>query len=207
MNIDRAVEDLTSKLFCLRDVAEILPLINALRLPTEMAQDVLKSWIGIAYFEYEYATLQPSLKELALWVTRQHDSVEKMSRQDRLYVKSLAEAIRKRIQQEWNAVVGISAAYRESYDAMVFRGELEPFVAFLSGAQVSYWQMGDVLGKLEQATLVYRHFTRTFQDARLPLKLLLELLGILRDLLLAESSAAAWGPEAGQTLALDRNLL
>jgi hypothetical protein len=204
MNIDRAVEDLTSKLFCLRDVSEILPPINALRLPTEMAQDVLKSWIGIAYFEYEYATLQPSLKELALWVTRQHDNVEKMNRQDRLYVKSLAGAIRKRIQQEWNAVVGISAAYRESYDAMVFRGELEPFVKFLSGAQVSYWQMGDVLGKLEQATLVWKHFTRTFQDARLPVKLLLELLGILRDLLLTEPSAAAWG--TSPTTVLDRSL-
>jgi hypothetical protein len=193
MNIERAVEDLTAKLFCLRDIREILPLVNALRLPPEMAQDVLKSWIGIAYFEYEYATLQPKLKEFAQWVARHGDSGEQMIRQDREYVRSLASAIRQRIQQEWNAVVGISAAYRESYDAMVFRGHLEPFVAFLQGAQVSYWQMGDVLGKLEQGMLVWKHFTRTFQDGRLPPALLLELLAVLRDLLITAPSVAAWG--------------
>lgn len=208
MNIERAVEDLTSKIFCLREVDEILPLIKALRLPPEMAQDVLKSWIGIAYFEYEYATLQPALKDFALWISRQHDSVEKMTRQDRVYVKELAEAIRRRIQQEWNAVVGISTAYRQSYDAMVFHGQLEPFVAFLNGAQVSYWQMGDVLGKLEQATLVWKHFTRTFQDGRLPTKLLLELLAVLRDLLLTAPSMAAWGRSGpNRSLQLDTNLL
>lgn len=208
MNIERAVEDLTSKLFCLREMSEILPLINALRLPVEMAQDVLKSWIGIAYFEYEYATLQPSLKEVALWVTRQHENVKKMSGQDRLYVKSLTEAIRKRIQEEWNSVVGISAAYRQSYDAMVFHGELDPFVTFLSGAQAHYWRMGEVLGKLEQATLVWKHCTRAFQDAELPAKPLLELLGVLRDLLLTDPAVATWGPsDASPTLALDKNLL
>ncbi|HYN39525.1 MAG TPA: hypothetical protein VES39_09755, partial [Rhodospirillales bacterium] len=187
---------LTAKLFCLRDIREILPLVNALRLPPEMAQDVLKSWIGIAYFEYEYATLQPKLKEFAQWVARNSDCGEQMIRQDREYIRALAATIRQRIQQEWNAVVAISSAYRESYDAMVFRGHLEPFVAFLKGAQVSYWQMGDVLGKLEQAMLVWKHFTRTFLNGRLPPTLLIELLGVLRDLLVTAPSAAAWGGEA-----------
>ena len=45
-----------------------MPLIEALRLRPESAQDVLTAWTGIAYFEYEYSALQPKLKEFAGWL-------------------------------------------------------------------------------------------------------------------------------------------
>ena len=61
-DIEKSVEDLTTKLFRLREPNDALPLIEALRLPPEIAQEVLSSWVGIAYFEYEYANLQPKLR-------------------------------------------------------------------------------------------------------------------------------------------------
>ena len=90
---------------------------------------------------------------------------------------------------------------------MVFHGELDPFVSFLCEARASYWRMGDVLGKLEQATLVWKHFSRSFQDARLPAQLLLDLLDVLRDLLLGQPSVAAWGPPDPNPAMLDKNLI
>jgi hypothetical protein len=185
MNVEKAVEDLTVKLFCLRDIAEVMPLIEALQLPADIAQDVLNAWIGIAYFEYEYASLQSSLKHFAGWMMHHAQSAEPLTRQDREYVSSLCNAIRQRVRVDWNGIVSISTQYRETYDEMVFRGNLEPFVRFLQTAQSSYWRMGEVLGRLEQAVLVWKHFTRFFGDRKLPFSVLFEMLGVLRDMLLA----------------------
>jgi hypothetical protein len=45
--------------------------------------------------------------------------------------------------------------------------------------------MGEVLGRLEQAVLVWKHYTRFFGDRKLPFSVLFEMLGVLRDVLLA----------------------
>jgi hypothetical protein len=197
MNIERAVEDLTTKLFCLREPGEVLPLIEALRLPPEVAQDVLNAWIGIAYFEYEYATLQASLKDFANWMTHNAQSADPLARQDRDYIASLANAIRQKIRVDWNEIVAISSKYRASYDEMVFRGNLEPFVQFLKAAQFSYWRMGEVLGRLEQTVLVWKHFTRYTGDRKLPYSLMFEMMAVLRDLLLAGEGFAELGALPG----------
>jgi hypothetical protein len=185
MNVEKAVEDLTAKLFCLRDIAEVMPLIEALQLAPDIAQDVLNAWIGIAYFEYEYASLQSNLKHFAGWMMHHAQSAEPLTRQDREYVSSLCNAIRQRVRVDWNDIVSISTRYRETYDEMVFRGNLEPFVRFLQTAQSSYWRMGEVLGRLEQTVLVWKHFTRFFGDRKLPFSVLFEMLSVLRDVLLA----------------------
>jgi len=184
MNVEKAVEDLTAKLFCLRDIADVMPLIEALHLPPDIAEDVLNAWIGIAYFEYEYASLQPTLKHFAGWMMHHAQPEEPLTRQDRDYVASLCNSIRQKIRADWNEIVAISTRYRQGYDEMVFRGNLEPFVQFLQTAQSSYWRMGEVLGRLEQTVLAWKHFTRFFGDRRLPFSVLFEMLGVLRDMLL-----------------------
>ena len=181
-NIEKAVEDLTAKLFCLRDLNEILPLIQALRLPHEMGQDVLTSWLGIAYFEYEYALLQPKLKDFALWLTKFSEPRDPVPRSDRDYVLTLTTLVRSKIRSLWNEMVGISADYRSSYDDMVFRGKLDPFIKFLKGAEDCYWRMGDVLGRLDQTVSVWEHYTRRTNDRRLPFIFLIEMLGIMSQL-------------------------
>jgi hypothetical protein len=61
---------MTGKLFSLHNVQEILPLVQALRLPPENAIEFLSSWIGITYFEYEYSMIQNHLKEFAVWLSK-----------------------------------------------------------------------------------------------------------------------------------------
>lgn len=183
-NIEKAVEDLTAKLFCLRDAGEVLPLIEALRLPAEKAQDVLSSWTGITYFEYEYATLQPKLKQFATWMAHHSHADGHLTRQDRDHIAFLAAAVRQKIRADWNDIVTISGQYRESYDAMVFQGNLEPFIRFLKTAQADYWRMGEVLGRLDMTVAVWARSIRHCGERRLPYPLLFEMLAVLRDLLL-----------------------
>lgn len=175
-NIEKAVADLTTKLFRLREPADALPLIEALRLPPAIANEVLSSWIGIAYFEYEYSSLQPKLRELANWLACQaepgHQAV------------CLVNAIRQKIRSDWNDVVSISVEYRDSYDTMVFRGNMEPFVAFMARARACYWRMGEVLGLLELTVAVWRHLVLPVGERKLPPAQLYEFLVTLHDLML-----------------------
>ena len=181
-NIEKAVEDLTAKLFCPRDLDDVLPLIEALRLPREMGQDVMASWLGIAYFEYEYALMQPKLQAFAKWLVKFSDPREPLGRADREYLTSLNSVVRQKIRGVWNEVVVISANYRSSYDDMVFRGKLEPFVEFLKNAEECYWRMGDVLGRLEQTISVWTHYARRANERRLPFILLIDMLSIMCQL-------------------------
>ena len=107
-----------------------------------------------------------------------------LARQDRDYIVFLVAAIRQKVRADWNDIVAISGQYRESYDAMVFRSNLEPFIQFLKTAQANYWRMGEVLGRLDMTVAVWARFTRHCGERRLPYPLLFEMLAVLRDLLL-----------------------
>lgn len=186
-NIEKAVEDLTNKLFYMRCINEILPLVEALRLRPETAEEVMTAWIGIAYFEYEYSTLQHSLKGCAGWLAK-HGQPRELGRQDKDYVASLVLPIRNKIRSDWNEIVSISAAYRSSYDAVVFNGRMDPFIQFLGQVRQNYWQMGSILGRLEQTVLVWKHFTHGDPERRMSTSRLVDLLSLLRDLLLTSAS-------------------
>lgn len=188
-NVEKAVEELTTKLFSVRDVCDILPLVEALRLSPDTAPEVLTAWLGIAYFELEYAQLQPRLTEFAAWLNKYSQPIERLSRHDSEYLSSLVDAIRTRIRKDYNEIVSISSQYRTSYNGMVFKGELEPFVNFLGTARAFYWRMGHVLCPLEQTIHVWKHYTRNLPNRSLPYPILIDFVGMLRDVLLPENSS------------------
>jgi len=156
-NVDRAVEELVQKLYCMRDFDGFKPLAGALRLPPEQAAGLFNAWLGITYFEHEYSILQPRLAALAGWLGKLGNNVkERYSRSEGECLSYMIQEIRKQVREDWNEVVGISQDYRVSYEGLVFNGCIEPFTAFLSEAEAHYWTMGDLLGRLEQTVLAWR---------------------------------------------------
>lgn len=191
-SIDRAVENLTNKLFYLHDIAELLPLAEALRLQPASAQEVLTAWVGIAYFEYEYSRLQPLLTEFACWLGN-YDPSGDAPRDEIQHVKAQMAGIRQKVRDDWNGVVGISGDYRSSYHSMVFSSKPEPFIRFLADARRHYWRMGDVLGRLEQAMRIWQHFTDSAPRRQVAYMRMQEMLSALR---LTLTSATPVAPAA-----------
>jgi hypothetical protein len=97
VSVEKAVEDMTGKLFSLHNVREILPLVQALRLPPENAIEFLSSWIGITYFEYEYSMIQNHLKEFAVWLSKSTYMNEHISVRERDYADALVRQIKERL--------------------------------------------------------------------------------------------------------------
>jgi len=83
----------------LRELRDILPLIEALRLPIEGAQQILTSWLGIAYFEYEYSTIQKKLHEFAAWMNEFSVPRERLSKSDQEHFGANADNVKKQLRE------------------------------------------------------------------------------------------------------------
>jgi hypothetical protein len=130
-SVEKAVEDMTGKLFSLHDLREILPLVQALGLQHENAVEFLSSWIGITYFEYEYSTIQNHLKDFAAWLSKASYLTEHISGRDKEYIDGLLLYIKGRLSTDWKPIYALSDEYRETYSNLVYNGEIAKFSKFL----------------------------------------------------------------------------
>lgn len=201
--LEGKVEDLTAKLLFLKDMEELQPLIEALRLSPDLAQDVLGSWIAITYYEYEFAAMQLRLQEFATWISQTQRMVDALPTGHRASISPLVEDVRRQVRGDWSEMIAISEKYRSSYEAIVFEEDFEPFVAFLRIAQGSFWRMGEVFGKLEQAVRVWARYIPSPRERQAYSPQLVETLSVLRDLLLdgGPHSQACGTPRDGRAAA------
>ncbi len=181
-SLERAVEGLTAKLFCTSELQTLLPLVRALRLPPADAQDILTSWLGIAYFEYEFAQIHHKLTDLSNWLTLQEQQHMQRARQDREYIQSVTASVKGAMSRDWGHIMEITNEYKTSYEGLIFNGEVDGFINFLNRAVEYYWNLGGILGRLEQTVVVWRHYVRRFRDQALPDSVYFEFLDLLRRL-------------------------
>ncbi len=168
VNIDRAVEQMTSKFLLLRDVAAVAPLVKALRIPEGHAVEVLSSWIGLTYFEYEYAAIQPGLRDLADWIGSMRQPRWTQPQAEKEAIESLVQFSRTTLRDGWSRVIAVSAEYRNTYDGLLNRGQVAPFAEFLATCRKRYWDMAEILGRFEQTAQAWRRYKPNIvgQEAR-----------------------------------------
>jgi hypothetical protein len=184
VSVEKAVEEMTGKLFSLHDVREILPLVEALRLPPENAVGFLSSWIGITYFEYEYSMVENHLKHFAAWLSKASYLTEHISLRNKEYIDGMILNIKGRLSSDWKRICALSDEYREAYSDLVYSGEIVKFSKFLLKSKQAYWELGDFLGRFEQTAIAWRVFSASYHGKRIPPSIvigLFTLLGKLHD--------------------------
>lgn len=185
----QVVEGLTDKLFGLRNADEIKPLILALRIPEEEGVELLSAWIGITYFEYEYAKIQKDIRAFACWLNDFNMPRETLRDTDKKHIEQFLAKFRRKMRSEWGAMLGVLKKYIESYDNYVFLDKVDTFSAFLRECPEHYWRLADILGRFEQTMLTWQHFTRNYYNVPLPYFRLMELYDVLRRLHLSDERA------------------
>lgn len=181
-NIDRAVEYMVTRLLTLDDVRAIMPLVQALRIPPMQAAEVLSAWIGLTYFEYEYAALQAHLQEFSLWMADPSWQREPTSMKDKDFAQSLIKFVQKRLHEDWKRIVTLSRRYQETYNGLVYNGEVKPFSDFLMECRAMYWEMGDVLGRFEQTAHVWRRYKHQLVGRNCSVRAIIQFFSLLRTL-------------------------
>lgn len=143
---------------------------SALRLDRGDAAEILGAWTGIAYFEDEVRRLHPHIRDLAVWFSKFGRPRETLTREESLEVDRLANAAKSNIRNGWRQIRDLLNEYQQTYEALIFYGNPKPFVAFLRGCRLSYWHLGDLVGRFEQTVLAWRSYTRSHPDEALPMQ-------------------------------------
>lgn len=177
---DSSIERLVQKLWELKDLDELVPLIQAFRISMEDAPEVFYCWLGIAFFENEYIRLQSDLKALAEWLNKGAIPREPMPTTVLEHLKHTVANVRKLMQQHWKGVQSILHDYSETYEELVGpSGSAHRFIEFLRPSKTHFWTLGGCLGRLDQSVEVWRFVSARNEHKPLNFEQSIELLGIL----------------------------
>ncbi|NWG45809.1 MAG: hypothetical protein HXY25_04580 [Alphaproteobacteria bacterium] len=170
----RDIEAFVTKIIEANDLKALMPLVMALRLQEDTALEAFRAWTGVTYFEDEYATLQPRLTQFAGWLTQHWAPREAITPNHRRRLASIAKQLRVRIRDDWRASLDILTRYRDSYSALVQDQNAGPLVGVLADARELFWDLGDILGRLEQSVFAWTDYRRRSGGEQFPCALIEE---------------------------------
>ncbi|HXZ68399.1 MAG TPA: hypothetical protein VEH07_07420, partial [Alphaproteobacteria bacterium] len=144
------------KLWELRDMRELMPLVHAFRITPEDAPEIFYCWLGIAFFENEYIKLQPRLKKMAAWMSNRASPRDILPRGVLDHYRHSVTRVRKLLQQHWKTSLGILQQYTSTYDDLIgASGSAKGFIEFLRQSKSHFWTLGGCLGRLEQSVEIW----------------------------------------------------
>ncbi|MFO1185997.1 MAG: hypothetical protein U1E87_00170 [Alphaproteobacteria bacterium] len=151
-----SIERLVQKLWELKDMDELLPLVQAFKIAPDQAPEIFYCWLGIAFFENEYIKLQPRLKKMAAWMANKSSPRELMPRGMLDHYFHSVTCVRKLLQGHWKRSLGILQDYTATYDELVGASAAATrFIAFLRQSKAHFWTLGGCLGRLDQSSEIW----------------------------------------------------
>lgn len=153
---ETSIERLVQKLWELKDMDELMPLVHAFKIAPDQAPEIFYCWLGIAFFENEYIKLQPRLKKMAAWMANKSAPREAMPRGVLDHYMHSVTFVRKHLQSHWKCALGILQDYTATYDELVgATAAATRFIAFLRQSKSHFWTLGGCLGRLDQSAEIW----------------------------------------------------
>jgi len=179
---------LIEKLWEAKDEEALAPIIGTFGLPEEGALDILYSWKVITFYSYQFQRLRPRLLELAQWLKESEATASFAAGPLRSHLTRLHQTVRNELRIQWHRIESILADYEDGYDKMFVRKtETGPFLAFLRNCRATFWEIGDALGKIDQAVYCWDRITQRYPNRRIhPLDALESVFLMLEDILGAD---------------------
>jgi len=177
------LDTLVRKLWQLDDPKILLPLSRALKIDDAHAIDVFYAWIGVSYFQGEFAARQSRLRTLADWVVNKSSPIEYVHDVARLEYDSDRNVVRERLRRAWGSVRGVFERYNSSYDALISAGQnARPFVEFLQNVRADFTSLGERLSMIEQCLSLFDFTVGRARGGRLHFDALQILMRGMRDI-------------------------
>lgn len=162
------------------DKEKIKNLMSSLRVSPERSRDVLYSWKGVIYYEYQYGQMIPRLKTLAEWLAHGTQPIDFARADMKQAIEKHRGAFRDKIRASMHEVRGLIAEYQNSFRDLVGDEPLVgPFIAFLNVAPTKFSALGIALGRLQHALELWERATGGRSDKRATAGEIYDLLVIL----------------------------
>lgn len=151
---DSRLDMLARKLWELDDANFLKAFGHALKIPEGETLDTLYAWIGVAFFQREFAKRQAKLRELAAWLSQKREPQEMRNE----FVRSLEAdrgQLRDALRRAWTQAGQTFDRYNKSYDALIADSDALPLVEYLRNVRGDVITLGAQLALLEQCLGVY----------------------------------------------------
>ncbi|GAB5388728.1 MAG: hypothetical protein Alpg2KO_16960 [Alphaproteobacteria bacterium] len=156
LQVDLALEEFVDLVIEADDLPGLLPLATALRLKPDNALQAFAAWAGITYFEDEFHRIQEDLEMFATWICANPLPRSNLPSEVKQMMMEKATTLRNYLREDWGSSRGTLTSYKDSYSALISDNDPTGFVRFLGGAPGFYWELGDILGRLEQLLVTWR---------------------------------------------------
>lgn len=177
---DSRLDALARKLWDLDDPAFLGGFGQALKIPQGQTIEVLYAWIGVSYFQREFAKRQPKLRELAEWLGGKPQPGEIRDDAAR-HAESDRGQVRDSLRWAWSQAGGVFDRYSSSYDALVSKSDAKPFVEYLQNVRTDFKVLGARLALIEQCLCVHGIVAARDRGSQVAAELLQDLATSLRD--------------------------
>lgn len=179
---------LIEKLWEAKDRDALAPIIQTFGLPDDSALEILYAWKVISFYSFQYQRLKPTLLDLARWIKDAEALASSGIGPARAMLGQLHSMVRQELRTQWGKIESILADYEDGYDRMFVRKtETGPFLAFLRNARSTFWDIGDALGKLDQAIYCWDRITARYPNRRVhPMEALESAFSVLAEILATE---------------------
>ena len=186
------VKRLIDLLWEAKDAEALAPIIATFGLPENGALEILYSWKVITFYSYQYQRLKPVLLELARWLKDGESVTSAAAGPAHHSLAPLHHQVRNELRMQWSKIETIFGDYEDGYDKMFIRKtDPAPFLAFLRNSRATFWEIGDVLGKIDHAVMCWDRITRRYPLRHVhPVEALEATFAILEEILGADHEAA-----------------
>lgn len=148
----RKVDGFVDRIWDGSDVSSLHPLLEALRIPLDDADDVIFAWKGLTFFEYQYERKAEELKGWAAWLKLHARPADLVRYELRSMIDGRRDEVRRTLRKHWQVVVGVLSEYHFGYNRLfVERAGAAEFKAFLGGCRRHYVALGAALNRIDHA--------------------------------------------------------
>lgn len=178
------IEEFVEKVWDGSDVSCLYPLIQTLGLPVADADEVIFSWKGLTFYEFQYQRRWESIKLMADWFREHSQPSDFVPQSVRLDLEGRREEVKRRMRGCLTTITGIIQDYDQSYAKLFKRkegaGDLQ---RFLGACRTKYLDMGAAFNRIDHAYEVFDKYSRGNPRVRLRSDTLEELYGIMYGVL------------------------
>ena len=171
---------LVNKLWELDDAAFLAPFAHALKIPNGEATEVLYAWIGVSYFNREFAKRQTALRAFAEWLVSKPPFAAGVREEIITQFDSDRKPVRDRVRAAWTGAGGIFDRFNSSYDRLIQSSDATLFVDYLKQARPDFLALGAHLAFIEQALCIYDAIMREKRGSERSFDLLRDLASSMR---------------------------
>jgi len=165
----KKTDELVERIWDGSDISALHPLLAVFSIPMLEADDIIFSWKGVTFFEFQYLKKVKDIQAFALWLKDFSKPIDFIPSVQAEVLSRDLNNVKTKLRQAWLVVTRILDRYNQSYEKLFVKKESSAeFQAFLKSINKTYVSLGKQLNLIDHAVEIFKRSTKG--EFRRPMK-------------------------------------